>query len=131
VNWSHLVVAFSVVWPFLAMASIPRRGQSSAPLAAMLVPVAVGSCGVWLGLDVSWMVVVLWPIAWIAILSLGLRHRTALDGYVLALSVILGIDLFAALGWLHVDVLAPLAAAASIVLAMLAALRLFFMTARQ
>jgi hypothetical protein len=45
-----VVVLFCMAWPFLALAFIRRGERSSAPLVAMLIPIAVGLCGTWLGL---------------------------------------------------------------------------------
>lgn len=36
-----LVAVFCLVWPLLAMASVPRRSRSSAPLAVVLVAQSV------------------------------------------------------------------------------------------
>ena len=154
----NVVALFCIVWPFLAMASVPRRGRSSAPLDAIFVALAVVACGLWLdlgdvvrGLPLSGgrlesagyelraaSAVALWPIAWIALLALVLRHRPKVDSFVITLAVILAIHIVAA--FLFVQVLAPskslivfarAAAAMTIVTAMTAALRLFFATARQ
>ena len=128
-----LVAVFCLVWPFLAMASVPRRGRSSAPLSAVLVALAVVVCGAWLdfarGEDIRWGIA-LWPVAWIVVLSLALRHRPAVDRYVVVLGTILAIEVLIAV--LFVDALMPVfaraAAAMTIALAMAAAIRLFVAT---
>ncbi|HEX6101158.1 MAG TPA: hypothetical protein VF432_32885 [Thermoanaerobaculia bacterium] len=45
-----VVVLFCMAWPFLALAFIRRGERSSAPLVAMLIPIAVGLSGAWLSL---------------------------------------------------------------------------------
>ncbi len=119
----------------------------------MIVAIAVVACGVWIDLaNVVLLLdagvgprpvlaptsIVTWPIAWIALLTLVLRHRPQIDSFVIALTTILAIQIVAA--FLFVQVLAPskslivfarTAAAMTIVTAMIAALRLFLSTARQ
>lgn len=153
-----VVALFCIVWPFLAMASAPRRGHSSAPFSAAIVALAVVACGLWLdladlvgGLAVSgagldsakdglrWIFgatkIAIWPIAWIALFTLVLRHRPHVDSFVITLAIMLAIHVLAA--FLFVQVFAPnkslmvfarTAAAVTIPTAMIAALRLFFAT---
>ena len=142
-----VVAIFCMVWPFLAMASLPRRGQSPAPLLAAIVALAVVGCGLWVDLANAAGAAVstrdafavtriaLWPLAWIAVYALILRHRPRLDPFVITLAVCLALHVLAAV--LFVQVLAPskplivfarAAAAVMIVTAMTAALRLFFAT---
>jgi hypothetical protein len=44
------LILFCVIWPFAAWPLMPSRGRSSAPLAAMLVPMALSVGVMWLGL---------------------------------------------------------------------------------
>jgi hypothetical protein len=154
-----LVTLFCFVWPFLAMAAVSRRGRSSAPIAAALVALAVILCGIWLDLSnlVGAMAITgvgretmvtaardtfetgaalaMWPIGWILILSLVLRHRPIVDRVVIALSVLLCAS--AVTAWSFVTFLEPsagyvlfarVAAAATLAIAIWAAVRLFVVT---
>lgn len=46
----RLVVMFCVFWPLLALGFLRTRGRSSEPLTSMLLPLAIASCGTWVGL---------------------------------------------------------------------------------
>jgi hypothetical protein len=39
-----------LLWPWIALALLPSRGRSSAPIAAMLVPLAISTVAMWVGL---------------------------------------------------------------------------------
>jgi hypothetical protein len=41
---------FGLVWPFVVLGFLRSRGRSSVPLAAMIVPFAMATCGTWVGL---------------------------------------------------------------------------------
>lgn len=151
-----LVVLFCLFWPFLAMSSVPRRGRSSAPIAAALVALAVISCGLWINLamivdselgrptarlvarnalEMGWIAV--WPVVWIAILSLILRHRPIPDSFVVILAALLGVVAIAALNFaaflaprIAYLVFARVAAAFALAIALAAAVWLFLMTRR-
>lgn len=45
------LVLFCLLWPLMAWSLVPRRGRSSAPLAAMLVPLALSVGLMWLSLS--------------------------------------------------------------------------------
>jgi hypothetical protein len=49
--YAKLLVVFCVLWPFMAWSLIRHRGRSSAPLAAMLVPLALSVGVMWLGFE--------------------------------------------------------------------------------
>ena len=141
------------------MAAVSRRGRSSAPIAAALVAVAVILCGIWLELSnlVGAMAITgvgretmamaardtfetgaalaIWPIAWIVILSLLLRHRPIVDRVVLALGVLLCASVVTArtcVAFLEPSIgyvlFARAAAAATLSIALWAAVRLFVVT---
>jgi hypothetical protein len=152
-----LVVLFCAFWPFLAMFSVPRRGRSSAPIAAALVALAVIGCGMWINLativdsewsrpaallvarntlEMGWIAV--WPVAWIAILSLIRRHRPIPDRFVAILAALLGVAAIAALNFaaflaprIAYLVFARAAAAFALAIALAAAVWLFVVTRRQ
>lgn len=48
--WWRLAVMLCVFWPFIAISFLSRRGRSSAPLTAMLLPLTVALCGTWIGI---------------------------------------------------------------------------------
>lgn len=156
-----LVTLFCFVWPFLAMAAVSRRGRSSAPIAAALVALAVILCGLWLELSslVGAMPITgvgretmtmaardtfetgaglaIWPIGWIVILSLVLRHRPIVDRVVIVLAILLCASVVTA--WSCVAFLEPSvgyvlfargAAAVTLVIAIASAVRLFVVTRR-
>ncbi|HEV7238921.1 MAG TPA: hypothetical protein VGQ36_06735 [Thermoanaerobaculia bacterium] len=136
-----VIALFCMVWPFLAMASVPRRGRSSAPIAAMLVVLAVILCGVWLELSnvagaaaldtfKTGLAVAVWPTGWIAILTLVLRHRPVIDRMVIILGALLCVSVFAAVVSPPVASVffARGAAAMTLAIAIAAAVRLFLVT---
>lgn len=155
-----LVLWFCLFWPFLAMSSIPRRGRSSAPIAAALVALAVIACLVWIELagivegarlaglnretsiaiarqtfSVAWLAV--WPIGWIAVLSLIRRHWPIPDGFVVALTALLCVAAIAALNFvaflsprMMYMIFARAAAAFALAIALAAAVWLFVVTRR-
>ena len=47
---TKLLVLICFFWPFVAISFLPRRGKSAAPVVAALVPLALSSVDVWLGL---------------------------------------------------------------------------------
>lgn len=47
---TKLIVLFSLVWPFIVAAWLAKRGKSAAPVAAALVPIALGVADTWLHL---------------------------------------------------------------------------------
>jgi hypothetical protein len=141
-----VITLFSCVWPFLAMASVRRRERSCAPIVAGLVALSVILCGVWvelsngIGLPARGTIrtgsfLAVWPIGWIAILSLALRHRPVADRVVLALAALWCAS--AATAW-HFDafltpstgyvLFARVAAAVTLAIAIAAAVRLFLVT---
>lgn len=46
----RLIALFCFFWPFVSIAVIRKRGHSSAPVAAMLLPLAVALLGTWIGI---------------------------------------------------------------------------------
>ena len=143
-SWALKIIAlFCIVWPFLAMASVPRRGRSSAPIAAGLVVLAVILCGIWLELSnaggasmsdavTTGSALAVWPLGWILILSLVLRHRPAVDLVVMVLGALLCLSvviawIFATLFTPHVVsvLFARVGAAVTLMIAIAAAVWLF------
>src|SRR6185436_20139001 len=45
----YVLRLFCFFWPLVSIAFITRRGRSSAPVTAMLLPLSVALCGTWLG----------------------------------------------------------------------------------
>lgn len=45
-----LISLFLFFWPFVSLAVIRKRGHSSAPVSAMLLPLAVALLGTWIGM---------------------------------------------------------------------------------
>lgn len=50
---TKLIVLFDLLWPFIVAAWLPKRGKSAAPIAAALVPLALGAMDAWLGIQRS------------------------------------------------------------------------------
>lgn len=153
-----VAMLFCFLWPFLTMASVAKRTRSSAPLHAALVALAVIVCAIWVELSnlvvgmaksggnreslIFWAREVfdiaplaLWPLGWIAILSLLRRHRPAIDRTLIALAGLLCAIVIAALNFTTLVapgvaffVLARTGAAIALVIALAATARFFLLT---
>lgn len=120
-----IVMLFCLAWPFLALASISKRGRSSAPFVAVLVALAMIGSAVWFDLsnlvvgmslsnsdrqsviqwapdvfETGWIAV--WPIGWIALFALLRRHRPVVDRTLAVLAGLWCAIAIAALGYPYI-----------------------------
>jgi hypothetical protein len=97
----RLALWFLLIWPFVAFWFFRRDGRSPAPIAAVVVAIAVVQAALWLALashlrfagvlygsPLSFAWVLLWPVGWIVLFALLRRHRPVPDRFALVLGVL-------------------------------------------
>lgn len=97
---SQVAVVFCAIWPLFAFRFLAKDGRSAAPIAALIVAIAVVQAAIWNELAnlVEWLPLVpsfslawlvLWPAFWIAVIAWARRHQPVSDGTMIALSALL------------------------------------------
>src|SRR5687767_4063869 len=88
---TYLITFFCVLWPFATLTFLPRRQTSTAPVLAMLLPVAAAVCGVWIGLANGMLGMALSGRGGVMAVSAGIAEAFAGLGFALFSAILIAV----------------------------------------